>query len=96
MTTQETRGPDPRAAVQRDIARRERREVGHRSFWQSISVIGMVGWPIALGAVGGILIGRSLDDHFERPLQFTLVFLFVGVAMGSLAAWKSVVHKPRS
>ena len=84
---------DPRAAVRRDAARLARREQGHRSFWQSLSVVGMVGWPIALGSVGGSLLGRYLDTRLETGIRFTLMLMTAGVLLGCFAAWKTVVQK---
>ena len=70
-----------------------RRETGHRSFWRSLSVIGMVGWPIALGSVGGTLAGRYLDTRLNTGIRFTLMLMMVGVLLGCFAAWRSVVQK---
>jgi len=84
---------DPRVAVRRDGSRLARREKGHRSFWQSLGVLGMVGWPIALGSVGGSLLGRYLDTRFETGVRYTLMLMTAGVLIGCFAAWKSVAHK---
>lgn len=84
---------DPRAAVRRDAQRLARRETGHRSFWRSLGVIGMVGWPIAMGAVGGSFGGRYLDTYFQTGIRFTLMLMTVGVTVGCIAAWRSVVQK---
>lgn len=83
---------DPRAAVRRDVTRLARRESGHRSFWQSLRVLGMVGWPIALGSVGGALLGRSLDVRLESGMRFTLMLMTVGLIFGCVAAWKAVTQ----
>lgn len=85
--------PDPRAAVRRDGSRLARREKGHRSFWQSLNVLGMVGWPIALGSVGGAVLGHYLDMHFTAGVRYTLMLMTVGVLAGSFAAWKTVTQK---
>ncbi len=84
---------DPRAAVRRDAQRLARRETGHRSFWRSLGVIGMVGWPIAMGAVGGTFAGRSLDTYFQSGIQWTLLLMAVGVTVGCVAAWRSVMQR---
>lgn len=84
---------DPRAAVRRDGSRLARREQGHRSFWQSLGVLGMVGWPIALGAVGGAVLGRFLDTHLTTGVRYTLMLMTAGVLTGSFAAWKTVTQK---
>ena len=84
---------DPRSAVRRDRVRLDRREPGHRSFWRSLNVLGMVGWPIVLGAVGGVWIGRYLDKHFDSGIRMTLMLMTIGVMFGSFVAWKTVTQK---
>ena len=91
--TDKTKRTDLRAAIRRDGSRLARRETGHRSFWQSLGVLGMVGWPIALGSVGGSLFGRYLDARFGTGIRYTLMLMTVGVLAGCLAAWKTVTHK---
>ena len=79
--------------MHRDGARLARREKGHRSFWQSLSVLGMVGWPIAMGSVGGSLLGRYLDVQSGTGVRYTLMLMTAGVLVGSYAAWKSVTGR---
>ena len=90
---EKARRPDPRAAVRRDSSRLARREQGHRSFWRSLGVLGMVGWPIALGSVGGALLGSWLDSRFESGVRYTLMLMTAGLLVGCLAAWKAVTQK---
>ncbi len=92
-TTDKTTRTDPRAAVRRDGSRLARREKGHRSFWRSLNVLGMVGWPIALGSVGGALLGRYLDTQFATGVRYTLMLMTAGVLAGCFAAWKTVTQK---
>lgn len=84
---------DPRDAVRRDSSRLERREKGHRSFWRSLNVLGMVGWPIAFGSVGGTLLGRYLDTRFDSDARYTLSLMLTGVMIGCFAAWITVTQK---
>lgn len=84
---------DPRAAVRRDGSRLARREHGHRSFWRSLGVLGMVGWPIALGSVGGALLGSWLDSRFESSGRYTLMLMTAGLLVGCLAAWNAVTQR---
>ncbi|KAA5546243.1 hypothetical protein FYK55_04980 [Roseiconus nitratireducens] len=85
--------PDPRRAVKRDGERLARREKSNRHFWRSLSVIGMVGWPIAIGSAGGAWIGRVLDQRYDSGIHFTLMIMSVGLLLGCLAAWRTVVQK---
>ena len=82
-----------RRAVKRDFSRHSRREEGHRTFWQSLGVLGMVGWPIAIMTVGGALLGHYLDVRFNSGIQFTLLLLTIGALVSSLVAWKALGAK---
>ena len=82
--------PDIRVALNRDASRHARREVGHRSFWRSFGVLGMVGWPIALSSVGGALFGHYLDNRWKTGVQFTLLLLMIGTGIGSFIAWNTL------
>jgi ATP synthase protein I len=53
----------------------------------------MVGWPIAIGSVGGALLGRYLDTHFMTGVRYTLMLMTAGVLLGCFAAWKTVTQK---
>ena len=53
----------------------------------------MVGWPIAMGSVGGALLGRYLDTRFATGVRYTLMLLTAGVLLGCFAAWKAVTQK---
>lgn len=87
------RRTDLRKTLARDVSRHERRESGHRSFWRSLGVLGMVGWPIALGAAGGALAGHQLDAHWNTGIRYTLMLLTAGVAIGSFIAWRAVSRR---
>jgi ATP synthase protein I len=82
--------PDLRRAIERDAQRRARRDPSSRSFWRALSVLGVVGWSIALPAAGGALLGRSLDQRFATGVRFTLMLLFGGVVLGAIVAWNAV------
>ena len=79
-----------RKAVRRDFARHAGREADDRTFWRSLGVLGMVGWPIALATVGGALGGRYLDNRFGTGVQFTLMLVTAGALIGSYTAWQPV------
>jgi len=81
---------DLRRAVERDARRHARRERTNASFWRSLSVLGVVGWSIALPAAGGALLGWRLDRRFDSGVRFTLMLLFAGVILGAFVAWSAV------
>jgi len=82
--------PDLRQALERDTRRHARRAGSSASFWRSLSVLGVVGWSIALPAAGGALLGWHLDRRFASGVRFTLMLLFAGVILGTIVAWSAV------
>ena len=87
--------PDVRRSLQRDVGRFQRRERGSASFWRSLSVLGTIGWSIALPSVGGAWIGHRLDVWLATGVRFTLMLLFAGVLFGSMIAAR-ILREPRS
>jgi ATP synthase protein I len=88
------RRPDVRDAVRRDFRRQARREPHQRAFWRSLGVLGMIGWPIALAAVGGAVAGRWLDVQLGTGVRLTLTLLTAGTMAGCYAAWRFVRGGP--
>ena len=78
------------ASLQRDLSRHARREPGFGTFWRSMAVLGAVGWPIALLAVGGAFLGRWLDLQLRSGIRCTLMLITVGAALGCWQAWRTV------
>jgi ATP synthase protein I len=89
QTSQDGR-PDARRSLERDVGRLGRREPSAESFWRSLSVLGTVGWAIALPAVAGAWLGHRLDLRLESGVRFTLMLLVAGVIVGSIVAWRVV------
>jgi ATP synthase protein I len=83
------RRADTRERTRRDVERLRRREQGGR-FWRSLALLGSVGWPIALLATGGALLGRFLDARWGTGIRFTLMLLTVGTGLGTLIAYRSL------
>ncbi len=82
--------PDAQRSLERDVGRLERREPSAESFWRSLSVLGTVGWSIALPAVAGAWLGHWLDLKLDTGVRFTLMLLVAGVMLGSVIAWRVV------
>jgi ATP synthase protein I len=80
--------------LRRDLAREARREEERDPFWRSLSLLGVVGWLIAVPTVGFALLGRLLDRHWDTGARYTLVLMTVGVLLGSFAAWRSIHQDP--
>lgn len=86
--------PDMRRSIERDARRHDRREPSGAAFWRSLSLLGVVGWSIALPAVGGAWLGHYLDGRVGTGVRFTLMLLTLGVMIGGALAWR-VLHRGR-
>ncbi|HVP30272.1 MAG TPA: AtpZ/AtpI family protein [Myxococcota bacterium] len=82
--------PDARRALERDVGRYARREPSGATFWRSLSVLGTIGWSIALPAALGAWVGHRLDVRLGTGVRFTLMLLTAGVFVGSAVAWRVV------
>jgi len=51
------------------------------NFWQLAAQATMVGWNLVVPIVGGVLLGRYLDDLFGKEFTWTLTLLLIGVAV---------------
>jgi predicted F0F1-ATPase subunit len=79
---------DIRDRVERDKKRLERRKPS--PFWKSVALVGSVGWPIALFAIGGGVLGRYLDERWHTGVRFTLILLCVATTAGVVIAFRSL------
>ena len=51
------------------------------SFWRLAAQATTLGWNLMIPIVGGVLLGRYLDDVFDKEFTWTLSLLFMGVAV---------------
>jgi predicted F0F1-ATPase subunit len=50
-------------------------------FWYLAAQATMLGWNLVVPIVGGVLLGRYLDDMFDKEFTWTLSLLLMGVAV---------------
>jgi ATP synthase protein I len=50
-------------------------------------MFGLVGWAIAVPAVGGIALGTWLDAVWPQRFSWKIALLFAGIVMGCFNAW---------
>ena len=81
------RRADLRESLRRDLRRYAHREDDTHTFWQSLSVIGAVGWPIVVATVGGALVGRWLHAQWNTGTILTALLVGLGAAVGMAVAW---------
>jgi len=51
------------------------------SFWYLVAQATTLGWNLVVPIVGGVLLGRYLDDMFGKEFTWTLSLLLMGVAV---------------
>ncbi len=51
------------------------------SFWRLAAQATTLGWDLVVPIVGGVLLGRYLDDTFDKEFTWTLSLLMGGVAV---------------
>ena len=56
-------------------------EEGPENFWHMVAQATSLGWDLAVPIVGGVLLGRYLDDRFNKEFTWTLSLLLGGVAV---------------
>lgn len=74
-------------ALKRDLRLRRRRDTSHHTFWRWLGVLGMVGWPLTIGTVGGAWLGHYLDERLGTGIRLTMMLLTLGLGIGSLVVW---------
>ncbi|AJE48445.1 AtpZ/AtpI family protein [Celeribacter indicus] len=85
MTEERDRSPE-------DIGNRARRMKAARdnpgpSPLRGIGTFGMIGWSIAVPAVGGAFLGLWLDRVAPQGFSWTLALIVGGVVLGAVIAW---------
>jgi predicted F0F1-ATPase subunit len=51
------------------------------NFWYLVAQATTLGWNLVVPIVGGVLLGRYLDDTFDKEFTWTLSLLLMGVAV---------------
>lgn len=52
-----------------------------RTFWRLVAAVSSLGWSMTLPIVGGVLLGKYLDEKTGGGVVWTVGLLFGGVAM---------------
>ncbi|MDP6525528.1 MAG: AtpZ/AtpI family protein [Kiritimatiellia bacterium] len=79
-----------------DTRRRRREEYereGDSSFWQSVGMMGTIGWSVSIPTALGVLLGRWIDGRLESAHVFMVFFMLVGLITGCVTAWRMVAEK---
>lgn len=77
-----------RVGAQQSRAERSRRNA--RSIWNSIAILGVVGWSVVLPTLIGVAVGSWIDHRWPSRLSWTLILMFLGLVLGCTNAWMRV------
>ncbi|MDY6875361.1 MAG: AtpZ/AtpI family protein [Chloroflexota bacterium] len=58
-----------------------RRKERPDNFWRLVAQATTLGWNLVVPIVGGVLLGRYLDDRLGKEFTWTLSLLLMGVAV---------------
>jgi ATP synthase protein I len=58
--------------------------------WESIAILGVVGWSVALPTLTGIAAGLWIDGRWPSRFSWTLMLLIGGLIVGCVNAWMHV------
>jgi len=83
----ESRQEEFQLRLHRQLKRRRKAERDKKRPFSGLSVLGVVGWSVAVPTLIGIAIGVWIDANWPSQYSWTLMFLFAGVALGCLNAW---------
>ena len=73
--------------VGRKATRKLKGRAGQHSAWFGLGMFGLVGWSVAIPALGGIALGLWLDKRWPGQPSWTLTLLFIGIILGCVNAW---------
>ncbi len=73
--------PTPQQPEETPLNPPSRGEDRPESFWRLVAQATTLGWNLMVPIVGGVLLGRYLDDVFDKEFTWTLSLLFMGVAV---------------
>lgn len=80
-------------AIRKQASRAERNQA--MRWWHGLGVLGVIGWMVVVPTLAGIAMGRGLDSRFDTGIFWTLSLLLAGLALGCIAAWRSVKESLR-
>lgn len=89
--------PDSVERMIREVDAKERRILEARErkdgFWDSLSLLGVVGWSVTLPTLAGVVAGVWLDDRYPHRFSWALTLMFAGLLFGCVNAWVHLSRK---
>ena len=73
-----------KSAARRIAARQE----SDRGIWFGMGLFGIIGWSVAVPTLIGIALGIWIDNKWPGDYSWTLMLMFLGLALGCMNAWR--------
>jgi ATP synthase protein I len=91
MTSKERRHKQAKEFTQK-VGEKESRRIRGKArqddtVWFGLGMIGVVGWSVAIPTLIGTALGLWIDRVWPSRFSWALMFLILGVALGSANAW---------
>ncbi|MEA3374274.1 MAG: AtpZ/AtpI family protein [Campylobacterota bacterium] len=65
-------------------------------FWETVVIVGAIGWMVALPMVIGGYIGNHLDKNIEvsaGSVSWTVTFIILGLFIALYSIWRVFIYK---
>lgn len=92
-TTRPSLGEDVGSKAKRKLKAQRNSAPG---VWFGLGMMGVVGWSVAIPTLLGAALGIWLDKHHSGSHSWTLMLLFIGLAIGCLNAWHWVSREDQA
>jgi ATP synthase protein I len=98
MTAARSKSGTRKEAFAKQVRRRREQHDEHvrdgdSSFWQSVGMMGTIGWSVAVPTVLGVLLGRWVDGYLDSAHVFLVFFMLAGLITGCVTAWRMIAEK---
>jgi ATP synthase protein I len=75
----------------RQVESRQTRALRARSqkgdIWESLAILGLVGWSVVVPTLVGAALGAWIDHRWQSRFSWTLMLLVSGLVLGCINAW---------
>ncbi len=91
--TQQKHQSSPDKDFSKSVEKQARRKIkarqdGRHSVFFGLGMFGLIGWSVIIPTIAGIALGLWIDRRWPGPVSWTLTFMFIGVVLGCVNAWR--------
>ena len=62
----------------------------NHELYHALAILGAVGWSVTVPTLAGVALGIWVDRVYPTRLSWTLILLFLGIAIGCWNAWSHI------